>query len=278
MPGMGGNDQAAIDILWMIVRGCATLFIAVLGMMLCTTVGSLAYPVGGVGAIVGATVGTLVFLTIGCCATGFWKDLIPADAGSTLISHLVPAPITRALGGHKPFTLLLTVEEVLNLNVQTSVPWRKPDLYVELYCGNNPVKSTCVRKDGVWHEQFKLHVAASDESIMILVKDQEIFSYSNVGFKSISVKEDIIQTGFPKKKRFLLEAGEKDLLRWSGDDAALYLSFEEFNEGPAVSRKSVGGTKLASKKFAESAHQYGSTKRDTPVMLLSQQGFRPDVP
>ena len=42
VPGQGG----AFDFLKPIARGFATIAIAVIGIFLCTTVGSLAYPVG----------------------------------------------------------------------------------------------------------------------------------------------------------------------------------------------------------------------------------------
>merc|ERR1719240_1440671 len=113
--------------------------------MLCANVGSLAYPVGGVGAVVGTLVGGLVFLIIGCCMSGFWRDFLPQNQNSGFATML-PHALAVQFGGHGNFQLILTVHEIRNVRVRGRMATR-PNLYVEVESGNNPVKRTCVKQD-----------------------------------------------------------------------------------------------------------------------------------
>eukprot|EP00927_Polykrikos_kofoidii_P067436 TRINITY_DN62933_c0_g1_i1.p1 TRINITY_DN62933_c0_g1~~TRINITY_DN62933_c0_g1_i1.p1 ORF type:complete len:281 (+),score=43.84 TRINITY_DN62933_c0_g1_i1:163-1005(+) len=216
------------------LRALGTLLICIGGLLLSSTVGSLAYPIGGVGALFGGALGGMLFLCIGCCVTGFWKDTC---RNSLPTSKSLEAMVQRGLApvaeGRSDFTLILTIHKAENVGVQGRL-WQQPDLYVEVSCGNNPVKRTCVKRDGHFNEQFKLHVRSSDHCLTLKVLDQNMFGSTGCGFIALDIQDDIIAKGFPKNRQHPLDADTDDALKFSprasgsGDKStpSLYLSFQ----------------------------------------------------
>lgn len=231
----GQRVASSLDILYPLLRGLSTLFIAVLGMVIFGMIGSLAYP--GIGAILGSIVGLVICLSIGCCATGFWRDLAPNDTNTFGVQSLLPHTMAVQIGGHGNFDLIVTVHEAIGVAVQGRLPWARAETYVEVACGTNPIKRTCVKTDGKFNEQFKLQVTHTDEMVLVRIKDQDTFGSKDVGYVCIDIQKDIIEDGFPWRKRFLIETGEHDKLRWSKEKAAVILSFDYTEEYPASLRQ-----------------------------------------
>lgn len=227
-----GSD-GALHFIMPLIRGLATIFVTGLGMMLSANVGALAYPVGGVGAVIGTIAGGLIFLVIGCCMSGFWRDWLPSEQHGGLTAML-PHAVAVQLGGHGNFKLIITVHEVKNIRVQGRMPWSSPNLYVEIECGNNPVKRTCVKQDMQWGEQFKMQVTALDRSIFVNLKDQEVFGSATVGYVCVDIQNQILAPldgiPFPCRREFDIEAGEFDAIQWTDQKASIVLSFDRVPE------------------------------------------------
>lgn len=256
------------------IRGLCTLFITALGTTLFGMIGSLAYPVGG--AILGSLIGFVISLAVGCVLTGFWKDVLPGDGRNFGLGSLVPHSLAVRLGEHGKFDLILTVHEAVGVRVQGHMPWRSADLYVEIECGSNPVKRTCVKRDSKFNEQFKLQVTAGDEGILLRVKDQDIFGASSVGYVYVDIQRDILDAGFPLQREFVIEAGENDWLRWSPEKAHLILSFDYTEDypssalrGPAASHATRGPRAKQELRKQWNSKGYGA------VGFLTQLEFNP---
>mmetsp|Transcript_121169 Transcript_121169/g.354136 ORF Transcript_121169/g.354136 Transcript_121169/m.354136 type:complete len:297 (-) Transcript_121169:8-898(-) len=237
LPGLQGPSP--LDALYPMLRGLTTLFVAVMGMLLFGMVGSLAYP--GAGALVGAIAGLLVCLALGCCLTGFWRDLLPSNTSTFGAEQILPHALAVQIGSHGHFDLVVTVHEAQDVEVQGRMPWMRPEIYIEVACGSNPVKRTCVKTDGKFNEQFKLKITPSDDYIIARVKDQDVFGARDVGYVCVDVQRDVVDAGFPWQKRFAIEAGENDKLRWNENKAAIVLSFDYTEDYPAVLRAAAGG-------------------------------------
>mmetsp|Transcript_120649 Transcript_120649/g.341131 ORF Transcript_120649/g.341131 Transcript_120649/m.341131 type:complete len:289 (+) Transcript_120649:154-1020(+) len=263
----------ALDFVMPLLRGMATIVVAGIGTMLFTTVGSLSYPVGGVGAIFGAIIGGVLFLLIGCCTTGFWKDFLPQNNEVVNLTSLLPHAVAVQLGGHGNFNLIVTVHEARNVAVQGRMPWRKPFLYVEVECGGNPIKRTCVRNDCKFNEQFKLQVAANDRSMYLRVKDQEIVGSRSVGYVCLDIQNHILVPNdggepFPRHKEFPIETAEGDNLRWGQEQAVLELSFDHMDD--------YGRMQEASQKRMGDPENQWNTNYGA-VNFLSTLQFNPSV-
>mmetsp|Transcript_102379 Transcript_102379/g.285261 ORF Transcript_102379/g.285261 Transcript_102379/m.285261 type:complete len:298 (-) Transcript_102379:103-996(-) len=248
LPLLPGQKIASpLDMLYPMLRGLTTLLIGILGMLLCGMVGSLAYP--GTGAIVGSIVGVLVCLAFGCCVTGFWRDLLPSNTSTFGAEQLLPHALAVQIGGHGHFDLVLTVHEATGVEVQGRMPWMKAETYIEVVCGSNPVKRTCVNADGKFNEQFKLKITPSDDILVVRLKDQDVFGARDVGYVCVDIQKDIIDAGFPWQKRFTIEAGEHDKLRWKEVKAIIILSFDYTEDYPTELRGGDGGgSRTASQK------------------------------
>jgi hypothetical protein len=262
-PGAGGP----IEQLKPYARGFMTIAIAGVGMMLCATVGSLAYPIGGVGVIFGAILGLVLFGLIGCCATGAWADILPSSADVFNLSSMLPGPLAEQVGGKGRVTLILTIHKTKYVEVHGQVPWAYPDLFVEVSCGTNPVRNTCVKKDGKWTEQMKLEIGPLDQSILLRIKNQDIFGSSDIGYVCVDVLQDILEPAegapFPANKEFEVEAGQGDWLRFptNGDKPVLVLSFTNLDSewlsqkqklmDSTVGKGKAGGTNYGSADNAQ---------------------------
>lgn len=212
--------------LWPLVQGLFTLVLAVLGMIVVSIIGSLAYPVGGVGAILGLLIGGVVFGLIGCFMSGLWRQLF-IGYRLPVLGSLLPQNVAAAMGSHGDFTLIVTIHEVKNLEVRGYLPWiMKPDIYVQIDCGKNPPKRTCVKRNCQYNEQFKLEVNAADDTIMLWVLDQDVFGSDKIGYVALNIQKDIIEAGFPARQRHVLEAQEDCNIQWAQGQASIIVSYD----------------------------------------------------
>eukprot|EP00413_Alexandrium_margalefii_P041874 CAMPEP_0204581536 /NCGR_PEP_ID=MMETSP0661-20131031/44700_1 /ASSEMBLY_ACC=CAM_ASM_000606 /TAXON_ID=109239 /ORGANISM="Alexandrium margalefi, Strain AMGDE01CS-322" /LENGTH=297 /DNA_ID=CAMNT_0051590733 /DNA_START=55 /DNA_END=948 /DNA_ORIENTATION=+ len=235
----GQKVASPLEAVFPMLRGLSTLFIAVLGMLMFGMVGSFAYP--GSGAIVGAIAGLVSGLALGCCASGFWRDLLPSNTTTFGAERILPHALAVQIGGHGHFDLVVTVHEVSDVEVQGRMPWMRAEIYAEVACGSNPVKRTCVKTDGKFNEQFKLKIAPSDDYVIVKLKDQDVFGSRDVGYVCVDIQKDVVEAGFPWRRAFAIEAGERDKLRWSEQKAMVVLSFDYTEDYPAVLRGNAGG-------------------------------------
>jgi len=217
--------QSQVPQLFPALRGVVTVLVVCLGTLFFGQVGSLAYPENGVGAIVGCSIGVTLCLVLGCCATGSWRDVLQGPEGAQA-GLLLPHALAAHVGGHGHFDLIVTVHRVVGVQVQGQMPWSPVHVYAEVECGENPVKRTCVRPDGRFEEQFKLHVQAMDSTILVRLKSQGVFGTVDVGYVHIDIQSDIVDAGSLREKVFEIEAGEGDTLRWTKPRAYLTLSFD----------------------------------------------------
>lgn len=197
------NQGGLLTLIMPVVRIVITLVIGAMGGFLFGMIGSMTYP--GIGAILGALGGFIVFSLIGCCVIGAWKDCLP-EPGDIDLTAAVPKNMQAALFAHGDFTLILTVHRVENFGSAGGfLPFSKPDYYAAVFCGRNPPKSTCTKGNLIWNEQFKMNVTAKDRDITIKLLDQDIFKSEEIGYVSLEIDQDIIQKGFPQEEAHKLE-------------------------------------------------------------------------
>mmetsp|Transcript_8988 Transcript_8988/g.23227 ORF Transcript_8988/g.23227 Transcript_8988/m.23227 type:complete len:290 (+) Transcript_8988:114-983(+) len=267
------KNQVALDGLYAQLRAFGALAISGLGAVFVGMLGSILYPTPpGVGAIAGCILGFVLGMIIGCFATGFFWDLISQKLTPGMISVRSAIPHTLAVktGTYGNFGLILTVHEVAGVKVQGMLPWQNIDTYVEIECGGNPIKRTCVKTNGKFNQQFKLNVCPVDENILLRVKDQDIFGSLNIGYVCIDILKDIIRADFPKHVEFDIEADDHDHL-WHvpGNKAAVIVSFEYTDSYPP----SVRPEKTAMNTLEKGAG-YGATQH-SGVDFLSSNVFNP---
>lgn len=222
---MVGEEEAAAGLMgpfgW-VIRGLLTVLFAVFGCMLFAMIGSMTYP--GIGALVGAIIGFAFWGLIGCCIVGFWKDFLPSNRKfDGMTANMIPNVLNSAFGGHPKFQLIVTVHQLKNFQVIGYV-LSSPDTYISVECGNNPKKQTCVKKSGVFNEQFKLNVRPGDVSVLFRIMDQDYFGSSQIAQVDVKIDEDIIY--HPDRTRireFKLQASAGAKLR--SQQATLELSF-----------------------------------------------------
>lgn len=270
-PLISGQDTSGFEFLKPMLRGLTTLFVACSGTILFAMVGSLAMPV--FGAILGGFLGLAICLALGCCLTGFWRDMIPDDAKSFGVGSVLPHSVAAQMGAHGTFDMIVTVHECQNVDVTQRMPWRSADLFVEMECGTNPIKRTCVKTDQRFNEQFKLQVKAADETLLVRIKDQDIFGATSVGYCCINIQQDILNQGFPWQKRFNVVAGEKDRLRWSAVKPVLIMSFD-YTEAYPKSLREDDSQSLETRREQDSQWQ---DKHYGAVNFLSQLEFNTNM-
>mmetsp|Transcript_65450 Transcript_65450/g.171459 ORF Transcript_65450/g.171459 Transcript_65450/m.171459 type:complete len:305 (+) Transcript_65450:107-1021(+) len=233
------------------LKGIATFVIAALGTVFSGMLGSVIYPTPpGIGAIAGCVLGCLIFTAVGCVATGFFMELVSEkiQPGRLNIKNVIPHWASVTLGGHGQFELVLTVHKVEGVTVMNKLPWQGLHMFVEIECGQNPVKCTRVMPSGKFSQQFKLKIQPTDEHIILRLKDQDVFGSTNIGYVVVDVLKDIIQTDFQKCKDFDLEAGDSYALKHvDGVKAALWLSFDYTDAYPNMVRPE--------KRFEEVEHE-----------------------
>lgn len=201
-----------------------TLFIGGIGLLICGQLGALAMPTPpGIGSLLFGVLGGLLFGLVGCCVSGFWKDLLPQEDMHTMLNRQ-----QRKWTGHDASDqLICTVQKVTNVSVagrfysaaenyftpEFGSTLSRPELFVELECAHNPSKVTCVKKDGIFNEQFILQIQPGERELLITVKDQNVYGSTPVGFVSLNVDEDIMRQGLPLNIKKPLQAGPSFSLR-----------------------------------------------------------------
>lgn len=252
----------------------ATFFLAFVGMLTFGMIGSLAYPQAGMGAIFGALIGFTFFFILGFLMTGAYNQFLPKYQQKYGLLGLLPSWLVAWWPSveHGNFTLILTVHEVKNVSVRGLAPWSWADLYVEIECGVNPVKRTCVKADGKFNEQFRLQIQALDDSIMLRLKDQDVFGSTDIGYVCVSISHHIINNDhgrdpFPMKKKFDIESFEHDRLKHKDarTKASLILSFDHLDDywagrgrGPARGPEDVEAAFDITKDNNWNKDQYGA--------------------
>mmetsp|Transcript_57560 Transcript_57560/g.106342 ORF Transcript_57560/g.106342 Transcript_57560/m.106342 type:complete len:283 (+) Transcript_57560:112-960(+) len=257
------------------VKGVGVLVVTFAGMMLFGMVGSLAYPEAGVGAILGSILGILVCGCFGTCMSGLYMEFLPRDARRYGASAYLPEKVLAISADHGDMTVVITVHSIQDLHIKGLLPWASPDIYVEVHCGTNPPKRTCVKQDRIFNEKFRLNIKALDTSVRLQVKDQDLFGSASVGYVLLSVTKDIVPLVKEKpreKVKFDLEATDKDKLQFTEKPAKLVLSIEEIenkaNYGALAfltERDTSQGRapKQSTKPGAESKQPDEGTKLDT---------------
>mmetsp|Transcript_3123 Transcript_3123/g.7035 ORF Transcript_3123/g.7035 Transcript_3123/m.7035 type:complete len:285 (+) Transcript_3123:166-1020(+) len=264
------------DVLAPIIKGVAVLILTFAGMMLFGMIGSLAYPIGGVGAILGSIIGIIVFGCLGICMSGLYMEFLPRDARRYGASAYLPQTLLALSAEHSDMTLAITVHRVEKLQVRGLMPWMSPDIFVEIECGTNPPKRTCVKPDAVFNEKFRLNVKAMDDSILLRIKDQDVFGSANVGYVLLSVTKDVVpnlqsrsasdkgtMSTDKKEVKFVIEAFETDKLMFvPGGEAKLVLSFEKVEP-----KASYGAVNFLSSKGATAPAGPGAPTDDATASL-----------
>lgn len=147
--------------------------------------GNMVYPAGP-GAVAGGVLGLGLGWLLGWIVTGQYKDAV--DDAFDESKRFVPGFVQSSLYGHPEFTLFVTVER-LEEDSKVLNWWFNNDFYVRVKCGRNPVKSTCVKKNGQFFETFKLVVEPADKSVTFELTDQDIFAEDLLGQVAVPVSE-----------------------------------------------------------------------------------------
>lgn len=230
-----------------ILRGMATLFFGIVGCFICGMLGSMVYT--GAGAIIGALIGMGLFACIGAILSGFLWDVRDSVRKNGTGLH-VPSVVSKVMGNHGDMSFVLTVHRVQGIRSNGRV-FTKPSLFVTVQCGKYPPKSTCVRNDGVFDEEFRIDVRGEDESMLLRVMDQDFLGETLLGVAPIKIQEEIVDAGFPVEARFPVTLGHAGDMK--GDGAEIVLSFAQDLEDPQQRRDLILQTQAMS-----TAKHYGS--------------------
>jgi len=190
--------------------------------MLFGMIGSMAYP--GVGAILGALFGFVLFICVGCIVLGKYKDIV--RGGGDIID--MPDLVCE----HPAFALMVTVHKCTSVADEQlcGLGAGKADTFVQVRCGINPPKSTCVRDDCVWNETFRLNVRSKDKGIIFDLLDQNVFGDGRIGQVTLDIDDDIIDRAFPQEAQFKVEGNAKG--KKGAPKALLTLSFDHGPDFP----------------------------------------------
>lgn len=126
---------------------------------------------------------TVVFCCLGCYITKFYKecfkDCLDFDGPDVQATH--------AAG--RPFDLYVTVEKLAG-NSDVLKYYFNNDFYIRVKCNpNNPVKQTCVRKDGNFFEVFKFRVTKDCQSLVIQLWDQDVLAPDSLGEAAVDLRD-----------------------------------------------------------------------------------------
>lgn len=221
---MGVGEDGPLKVFFMMVyRYVATILLTVLGAFLFGMIGSMTYP--GIGALVGGALGICICGCFGCTIVGLYKEFVKEDFLKAPVAKMMPGALSHSMGLHSDFSMILTVHEVANLSVKGRL-FGNPDTFVEVTCGTNPKKCTCVRSDAKFNERFKLKVRGQDTTILLRLMDQNLFGSTDIAYVVVRIREDILadDKNFPVKEEFHLMATEGSSLR--DPNAKIVLSFE----------------------------------------------------
>lgn len=207
------------DKLGQLGRNLGMAAIGLIFMYLGGMLGSMTYP--GIGPLVGMVIGLAVGLLIGFFAVKKYKDYA-ADAKDAKQS-LMPAFLYK----HPEYACFITVEHLADSDCLGS--WTNSDFFIRIKCGDNPVKATCVKKDGKFNETFKLIVEPHDRSVSFELVDQDIFSNDSLGM--VSVPTDNLYEDLQKKSPY--QRGER-LYSPKQKAGTLYVTYRLADSGAAA--------------------------------------------
>eukprot|EP00397_Hematodinium_sp_SG-2012_P009473 GEMP01009559.1.p1 GENE.GEMP01009559.1~~GEMP01009559.1.p1 ORF type:complete len:284 (+),score=60.35 GEMP01009559.1:2130-2981(+) len=204
------------------LRTLGMVAIGIGGCLLFGMIGSMTYP--GVGAIAGSLVGFALFLVIGFLVMGKYKDIV--RGGGDIFD--LPDMISE----HPSFTLFLTIHRVTSVEDEKmcGIGFGKQDAFVQVKCGINPIKSTCVKEDGKWNETFRLNIRSKDKSIVLQLMDQNVFGDGKIGQVTLDIDDDLIDRAFPQECEFKVEGDAQSIK--GAPKAVLILSFDHGPDFP----------------------------------------------
>lgn len=184
------NPTAVMKVL---LRGLVTAIFGGVGCVIFGIVGSMGWP--GYGAIVGALTGLLLFTVFGCFISGFYGDVFSAEKvhKSLHAGHILPHSVAKNFNqGHGHFTLDVTVVQSHDVTVGGVMAMVRSNPYVEVHCGSNPVKRTCVDPAMKWNETFRLKVGPHDAVVKLSLYDQDLFGVTELGEVTLDIERDIM--------------------------------------------------------------------------------------
>lgn len=113
---------------------------------------------------------------------------------------------------------------------------------------SNPAKTTCTSRDQVFEEVFHFIVTPTDDTMRVVVWDQNTFTKRRVGSVDINITKEILEAGFPQNKGFrLLRSSHTE------DD-------DTDDEEQQVDYRDIGGSIVLSFKPGPNFPQYANAK------------------
>lgn len=269
------GEKAQKDLTTTVLNAMMYAFLGVLGLMLGAVGGFLAGQ--GLNTLIGGAIGLSIGLILAVFLTGHFRDAVEAggDAALNVAEPLVPSFAREAAFGHDFFSILVTVHYV-KTGADDALDMTKLsnfDGYVEVTCGSNPVKRTCVHPHCVYEETFKLGVRPRDKFIIFELKDQEMVKDELIGTLQLPVSA-VIDAGFPVMKAFSLldrrqtKVGNVMLsFDWGTDfpqDRLLYL--QQQRPAEFARREQIRRMNLQSQQdMAQQAYAYGTFHQQSRV-------------
>lgn len=177
----------------MILRGLVTIIFGAIGCVIFGIVGSMGWP--GYGAIVGAVTGLLIFTTMGCLISGFYADILPAERVNKgwNAGDILPHTLAKhCASGHGHFTIDLGVRHGHDIRRGGLMAMVRSNPYIEVICGTNPVKRTCVDPSMQWNEVFRIKIQPQNKVVKIALYDQDLFGVTQLGEVTLDVEQDIM--------------------------------------------------------------------------------------
>jgi len=224
---LGIDNGGAGDMAAFVLKMLSYIGLCALGFVLGATVG---YLMGqGLMTLLGAFVGVVVALIFAVFCTGDFGAAVDTgmDKARNATEPLVPSMFHEVAYGHDYFSVLVTVHSVRTMaDDLMTMKATQFDAFVVVSCGDNPVKSTCIKQDCDFEETFKFKVRPRDQTINFALKDQELLHDDVIGMCSVAIN-DILNKGFPVQKSYPLLA-----IRHHQKVGNLMLSFDWTDDFP----------------------------------------------
>eukprot|EP00928_Gymnodinium_smaydae_P087857 TRINITY_DN72047_c0_g1_i1.p1 TRINITY_DN72047_c0_g1~~TRINITY_DN72047_c0_g1_i1.p1 ORF type:complete len:291 (-),score=50.38 TRINITY_DN72047_c0_g1_i1:166-1038(-) len=230
----------------------------------------------GFAPILGSMIGFVLFALIGLVVSG------------VLTYHLEqlevrwPFPDASRLWevGVKSFDMYVTVHRIQNVKTSGMIG-AQHDFYVEVKVGRlvnegryfsvvlSPPNRTCVQTSGIYEECFRFTVNPTDDTIKIVLLEQDMIKDDEWGSVHIDIDEEVIKKGFPQKRAYKLTRHVHDEAGPDADDMAgtVVVSFApgaDFSKAKMMGMQethklAVNEMRVTQKKLADKARQnYGA--------------------
>lgn len=189
-------DLAAL--MWKLLHYFVIFIFGALGCVIFGIVGSMAWP--GAGAIIGAITGLLIFAIIGCFVSRLlpgYNDVFSPERmhkgwhAGDILPHSAAKYMTDGKA-HGAFTLDVTVRMAHQVTIGGMMAVVRSAPYVEVHCGSNPVKRTCVDPNMQWNETFRLKISPHDEMIKLILFNQDLFGEKVLGQVTMELEHDVM--------------------------------------------------------------------------------------